>query len=84
VLVGSELVTHVATSFIRKRPPLRPSVAEYGMSSLGYLGAHPAAESLPYLAQFAELEWHLGPLALATEESGERAVRPLGMGRSMS
>jgi hypothetical protein len=24
---------------------------------------------LPYLAQFAELEWHLGRLALATEES---------------
>ena len=68
-LVGSELVTHVATSFIRKRPPSRPCVAEYGDEFPRYLGAHPAAESLPYLAQFAELEWHLGRLALATDES---------------
>jgi len=68
-LVGSELVTHVATSFIREHPPSRPCVAEYGDEFPRYLGAHPAAESLLYLAQFAELEWHLGRLALATEES---------------
>jgi hypothetical protein len=68
-LVGSELVTHVATSFIRQHPPSRPCVAEYGDEFPRYLGAYPAAESLPYLAQFAELEWHLGRLALATEES---------------
>ena len=65
-LVGSELVTHVATSFIRKHPPSRPCVAEYGEGFPRYLGA---AGSLPYLTQFAELEWHLGRLALATEES---------------
>jgi len=68
-LVGSELVTHVATSFIREHPPSRPCVAEYGDEFPRYLGAHPAAESLPYLVQFAELEWQLGRLALATEES---------------
>jgi hypothetical protein len=68
-LVGSELVTHVATSFIREHPPSKPCVAEYGDDFPRYLGAHPAARSVPYLAQFAELEWHLGRLALATEES---------------
>ena len=68
-LVGSELVTHVATSFIREHPPSRSCVAEYGDGLPPYLGAHPAAGSLPYLEQFAELEWHLGRLALATEES---------------
>lgn len=68
-LVGSELVTHVATVFIREHPPSRPCIAEYGDAFPRYLGAHPAAASLPYLAQFAELEWHLGCLALATEES---------------
>ena len=68
-LVGSELVTHVATSFVREHPPSRPCVAEYGDEFPRYLGAQPAAESLPYLAQFAELEWHLGRLALATDES---------------
>jgi hypothetical protein len=68
-LVGSELVTHAATAFIREHPPSRPCVAEYGDGFPQYLGAHPAAGPLPYLAQFAELEWRLGRLALAAEES---------------
>lgn len=68
-LVGSELVTHAATSFIREHPPSRPCVAEYGDRFPRYLGAHLAAGPLPYLVQFAELEWHLGRLALATDES---------------
>jgi hypothetical protein len=68
-LVGSEFVTHAATAFIREHPPSRPCIAEYGDEFPRYLGVHPAAASLPYVAQFAELEWHLGRLALATEES---------------
>jgi hypothetical protein len=68
-LVGSELVTDAATSFIREQPPSKPCIAEYGELFPQHLGAHPAAASLPYLSQFAELEWHLGRLALATEES---------------
>lgn len=68
-LVGSELVTHAATSFVREQPPSKPCIAEYGDDFPCYLAAHPAAQSLPYLAQFAELEWHLGRLALATDES---------------
>jgi hypothetical protein len=68
-LVGSALVTDAAKSFIREQPPSKPCIAEYGESFPEHLGAHPAAASLPYLSQFAELEWHLGRLALATEES---------------
>jgi Putative DNA-binding domain len=68
-LIGSELVRQAATSFVREQPPSRPCIAEYGDGFPRYLGAHPATASLPYLAQFAELEWHLGRLALATEES---------------
>jgi hypothetical protein len=68
-LVGSELVTHAATAFVREHPPSRPCIAEYGDGFPRYLGGHPAARSLPYLTQFAELEWHVGRLALATEES---------------
>lgn len=68
-LVGSELVTHVAISFVHEHPPSKPCIAEYGDAFPRYLGAHSAADSLPYLAQFAELEWHLGRLALATHES---------------
>lgn len=68
-LVGSGLVTDAATSFIREQPPSKPCIAEYGESFPQHLGSHPAAASLPYLSQFADLEWHLGRLALATEES---------------
>jgi hypothetical protein len=68
-LVGSELVTDAATSFVREQPPSKPCIAEYGESFPRHLGEHPAARSLPYLSQFAELEWHLGCLALATEDS---------------
>jgi Putative DNA-binding domain len=67
-LVGSELVTDAATSFIREHPPSKPCIAEYGESFPQHLGAHSAAASVPYLSQFAELEWHLGRLALATDE----------------
>jgi hypothetical protein len=68
-LVGAELVMHAATSFIHDHPPSRPCIAEYGDGFPRYLGAHPATASLPYVAQFVELEWHLGRLALSTEES---------------
>ena len=68
-LVGSELVTDAARSFIREQPPSKPCIAEYGEAFPQHLGAHPAADALPYLSQFAELEWHLGRLALATETS---------------
>ena len=68
-LVGSELVTDAARSFIHEQPPSQPCIAEYGDGFPQHLGAHPAAAALPYLSQFAELEWHLGRLALATDDS---------------
>ena len=68
-LVGSELVEDAARSFVRDQPPSKPCLAEYGESFPRHLGEHPAARSLPYLSQFAALEWHLGWLALATEDS---------------
>ena len=68
-LVGSNLVTDAAASFIREQPPSKPCIAEYGEAFPQYLGAHPAATPLPYLTQFATVEWHLGRLALATDDS---------------
>lgn len=68
-LVGSDLVNHAAQSFIREHPPATPCIAEYGDTFPKHLGAQPGADALPYLTQFANLEWHLGRLALATDES---------------
>ena len=42
-LVGSDLVTDAATSFIREQPPSKPCIAEYGELFPQHLGAHPAA-----------------------------------------
>jgi hypothetical protein len=68
-LVGSELVTDAARRFVRERPPSRPCIAEYGESFPAFLAAHPAVAHLAYLHSFAELEWHLGRLALAVHPS---------------
>ena len=50
----------------RQRDPASQST---GDAFPAHLGAYPGASSLPYLTQFAELEWHLGRLALATEDA---------------
>jgi hypothetical protein len=68
-LVGSELVTDAARSFMREQPPSTPCIAEYGEGFPPHLAAQPAAAALPYLKPFAELEWHLGRLALATDDA---------------
>jgi hypothetical protein len=68
-LVGPEMVTDAARSFIRDQPPSKPCISEYGQSFPQHLGEHPVAAALPYLSQFADLEWHFGRLALATEAS---------------
>jgi hypothetical protein len=68
-LVGSELVLDAARTFVREQPPARPCIAEYGEAFPRHIAAHPAAAALPYLSAFAELEWHLGRLALATDDS---------------
>jgi hypothetical protein len=68
-LVGSDLVTDAGRRFVQEQPPSRPCLAEYGKSFPGFLAAHPAVDHLPYLHSFAELEWHLGRLALAVDPS---------------
>jgi hypothetical protein len=64
-LVGSTFVTAAARQFVRRRPPSRPCIAEYGADFPAFLSAEPGAAELPYLRPFAELEWHMGRLSLA-------------------
>ena len=58
-------VTEAAKQFVRRRPPSRPCIAEYGEDFPAFLSAERAAAELPYLRSFAELEWHLSRLSLA-------------------
>jgi hypothetical protein len=67
-LVGSALITEAAAAFARRHPPTRPCMAEYGDTFPAFLGEWPGAAHLPYLAQFATIDWHLGRLAIATDD----------------
>ena len=68
-LAGSALVADAAAAFVRIRPPARPCLAEYGEAFPAFLGTWPGAAHLPYLAQFAAIDWHLGRLAIATDDA---------------
>jgi len=69
-LVGSAFVRNAAQQFVRQRPPTRPCIAEYGEEFPAFLGAQALTGDVPYLGQFAELEWHLGRLSLAVDVPG--------------
>jgi len=66
-LVGSELVRTAALQFIERHPPTRPCIAEYGEPFPAFLMSQPRAGNVPYLGDFAELEWHLGRLSLGAD-----------------
>ena len=66
-LVGSSFMTNAAREFAHLRPPSRPCMAEYGDAFPAFVASRPGVEMIPYLQQFAELEWHLGRLALALD-----------------
>jgi hypothetical protein len=65
-LAGSEFVTEAAMTFVRQHPPTRPCIAEYGDGFPAYLAAA-GGSRLPYLEQFAMVDWHLGRLAVAVD-----------------
>lgn len=65
-LAGSPLVTPAAQAFVRFAPPTRPCIAEYGGDFPRFLAPRDAGR-IPYLHDFAELEWHAGRVALAVD-----------------
>lgn len=69
-LVGSEFVQRAAQQFVWQHPPARPCLAEYGDDFPAFLMAQIGSNELPYLGQFATLEWHLGRLSVAVDAPG--------------
>jgi hypothetical protein len=65
-LAGSDFVTEAAMRFVREHPPTRPCIAEYGDEFPAYL-ASCVGTRLPYIGQFAMVDWHLGRLAIAVD-----------------
>jgi hypothetical protein len=75
-LVGGPCVTEAARAFAHTHPPCAPCMAEYGSEFPKFLstwaageGVWPAAERVPYLQAFAQLEWHLGQVAVAIDRA---------------
>jgi hypothetical protein len=66
-LAGTRFVTEAARRFVRDHPPHAPCIAEYGEEFPRFLSMWAAAERRPYLSEFAELEWHLGHVAVAVD-----------------
>lgn len=67
-LVGTTFMTQAARQFVRERPPHALCIAEYGAEFPQFLSARPAADRVPYLRPFAELEWHLGQVSVETDQ----------------
>jgi hypothetical protein len=66
-LVGEPFLMATARIFVHECPPKAPCIAEYGEDFPAFLANRPAAELLPYLRSFAELEWMIGAVSIAVE-----------------
>jgi hypothetical protein len=66
-LVGSEFVAEAAEAFVTTHPPSTPCIVEYGDGFPAFLDLRPTARSVPYLEQFATLEWHVARVSLAVD-----------------
>jgi hypothetical protein len=56
-LVGAEFFDHAANGFIRNCPSVSGDIEDYGETFAAFLARFPGAETLPYLADTARLEW---------------------------
>lgn len=67
-LLGTDAMVDIADALLREHPPRAPSLAEYGADLIDIVAArrdrHPA-----WLSDVAKLDWHLGCLSVAVEES---------------
>jgi hypothetical protein len=66
-LVGPLRLEAAARIFVRTHPPTAPCIAEYGTAFPGFLETWPGTAHLAYVPAFADLDWHLGRLAVAVD-----------------
>jgi hypothetical protein len=66
-LIGTAVLDAAAQEFARQHPPAGPCIAEYGEQFPSFLSQHVGGARVPYLFSFAELEWHLGQVAIAID-----------------
>jgi Putative DNA-binding domain len=66
-LLGTPVLFEAAQEFVQQHPPGSPCIAEYGEQFPHFLSQHAGAARVPYLYSFAQLEWHLGQVAIAID-----------------
>ncbi len=66
-LVGSHPLKGAARQFVHDHPPTAPCIAEYGSQFPGFLATWPGTVHLTYVPAFADLDWHLGRLAVSID-----------------
>lgn len=66
-LVGPGRLETAARAFVHRHPPTAPCIAEYGTAFPGFLQTWPGTARLAYVPPFADLDWHLGRLAVSVD-----------------
>lgn len=67
-LIGPRRLENAARRFVHDHPPSAPCIAEYGREFPAFLSARPETAALTYVRPFADLDWHLGRVAVSIEE----------------
>jgi hypothetical protein len=66
-LIGPARLEQAARAFVHARPPTAPCIAEYGTAFPSFLSTWPETADLTYVPAFADLDWHLGRLAVSVD-----------------
>lgn len=66
-LIGPKRLDAAARAFVHAHPPTAPCIAEYGTAFPGFLATWPDTSRLAYVPAFADLDWHLGRLAVSID-----------------
>ena len=76
-LIGSAPLYETARAFVHANPPSAPCIAEYAQTFPVFLSVTPSLAHLPFLRDFAELDWHLGRIAVAVDDAAPEGVHRL-------
>jgi hypothetical protein len=66
-LLGTPFTTEAARRFVTEHPPTAPCIAEYGIGFPDFIARFNGAGRLPYVREFAQLEWYVGKVAIAVD-----------------
>jgi len=66
-LIGDAAVTAAATRYVSSHPPRHVCIAEFGADFPPFLAAEASVPGVPYLEEFARLEWHAGVVSVSVD-----------------